>query len=94
MQGALTGVMKVLLHMLALNQSTLVMENVLATQRSLVFKVSSHFNVNFSFHLLVFSHFLVYWFKTWSVRVGLTIHFVTAHREDPTKGYFNSPQYK
>ncbi|KAJ8040484.1 Dedicator of cytokinesis protein 7 [Holothuria leucospilota] len=38
MQGALTGVMKVLLHMLALNQSTLVMENVLATQRSLVFK--------------------------------------------------------
>ncbi|XP_071850435.1 dedicator of cytokinesis protein 7-like isoform X2 [Apostichopus japonicus] len=38
MQGALTGVMKVILHMLALNQSTVVLENVLATQRSLVFK--------------------------------------------------------
>ena len=39
-QGSLTGVMGVLLHALACNQSITVLQNVLATQRSLVFKVS------------------------------------------------------
>ncbi|XP_063962450.1 dedicator of cytokinesis protein 7-like isoform X1 [Lytechinus pictus] len=38
LQGCLTGVMTVLLHALACNQSTIVMESILATQRSLVFK--------------------------------------------------------
>ncbi|XP_071486500.1 dedicator of cytokinesis protein 7-like [Diadema antillarum] len=38
LQGCLTGIMTVLLHALARNQSTTVMESILATQRSLVFK--------------------------------------------------------
>ncbi|XP_038048648.1 dedicator of cytokinesis protein 7-like isoform X3 [Patiria miniata] len=38
LQGCLTGVMEVLLHSLACNQSVVVLQNILATQRSLVFK--------------------------------------------------------
>ncbi|XP_072019097.1 dedicator of cytokinesis protein 7-like isoform X1 [Amphiura filiformis] len=38
LQGSLTGVMGVLLHALAFNQSIIVLKNILATQRSLVFK--------------------------------------------------------
>ncbi|XP_022087787.1 dedicator of cytokinesis protein 7-like isoform X2 [Acanthaster planci] len=38
LQGCLTGVMEVLLHSLACNQSVIVLQNILATQRSLVFK--------------------------------------------------------
>ncbi|XP_033636293.1 dedicator of cytokinesis protein 7-like isoform X4 [Asterias rubens] len=38
LQGSLTGVMEVLLHSLACNQSIVVLQNILATQRSLVCK--------------------------------------------------------
>lgn len=40
LQGVLSTVLKVLLHALGSNQSTMVLQNMFATQRSLVYKVS------------------------------------------------------
>lgn len=47
LQGVLSTVLKVLLHALGSNQSTGVLQNMFATQRSLVYKVSLLLEIDF-----------------------------------------------